>query len=455
MDLVFDHRQVDAQSADNMISTLQDRELRPSRHSSVLFSNLVQFPSRTNLSFDFRRTMRNALVALAILYASNFAYAATSSSPQEPISDAQAEQLYSLTHAVPAAPDAAASSVELVVPQSELKARLQQDYRARLSTKDADELIRFYKSPVGTRYRQFVHELGVTIFKGLKAYSAYFSGPTLTRAGAPESRRVVLHVSLQYAVYDAMLRVGMIAPPSPGALRTFEGAMDFVAQTSGDELDVIATDFGADLPAFSAFQATPVAQAEFLAVGEETMWRDQRIREYVKAHDSPPASFYRGIQQNLTPKAMPALDVPHTAQLSTALRFTAIGNEVFDAKTHLIWARCNFGQTWDETNNWCSGVARRLNIGDAIRAVDEKADGWRVPTLEEILSISDTVCESSIKQVSGLPMFSDVAAGPTDWYLTSTLNDAAHVMAFSCLARQSGGLGLHFIGMVRLVKVGS
>ena len=62
---------------------------------------------------------------------------------------------------------------------TELKAEFRHDYRAHRSTKDGDELIRFYMPPAGMRYRHFVHELAAPIYKGSKA-----SGPIMPMRSA-------------------------------------------------------------------------------------------------------------------------------------------------------------------------------------------------------------------------------------------------------------------------------
>ena len=232
--------------------------------------------------------MRSFFAVLAILLMSKLAYGAGLAAPRPPISEAQADQLYSLTHDEHATPDRAASEVKTPVPQMDLKAELERDYRAHLSAADADELIRFYSSVSGVRYRRFIDALGKAFHKGARAY---YLNPFVTvpvEASVLQSRMAVLDVSLQYAVNIAGVKAGVIAAPDPAATRTFDGAMDYVARTQGDVLDVIAEDYKDDLPAFIAFQATPAAQAEFVAIGAQTSWMYRTVAESVKAKTSPP-----------------------------------------------------------------------------------------------------------------------------------------------------------------------
>ncbi len=65
-------------------------------------------------------------------------------------------------------------------------------------------------------------------------------------------------------------------------------------------------------------------------------------------------------------------------------RFEAVGGLVHDSKTDLTWQRCTVGQRWINEGNRCEGPPVRLTFDDAKRL---ERDGWRIPTLDELLSL--------------------------------------------------------------------
>lgn len=68
---------------------------------------------------------------------------------------------------------------------------------------------------------------------------------------------------------------------------------------------------------------------------------------------------------------------------AAAPRLLAQGDTVYDRKTDLTWQRCTLGQRWDGHSR-CLGDARRLTFDEARQM---QTGGWRVPTLDELLSI--------------------------------------------------------------------
>jgi hypothetical protein len=65
-------------------------------------------------------------------------------------------------------------------------------------------------------------------------------------------------------------------------------------------------------------------------------------------------------------------------------RLVAQGDRVYDRKTDLTWQRCSLGQTWQAAAGRCQGAPLRLGFAEALQ---RQADGWRVPTLDELQSI--------------------------------------------------------------------
>ncbi len=65
-----------------------------------------------------------------------------------------------------------------------------------------------------------------------------------------------------------------------------------------------------------------------------------------------------------------------------SLRYTASGDAVLDTWTGLEWRRCAEGQLFE--SGACAGIGTRLSRVDAAAACP---DGWRVPSISELLSI--------------------------------------------------------------------
>jgi len=67
-----------------------------------------------------------------------------------------------------------------------------------------------------------------------------------------------------------------------------------------------------------------------------------------------------------------------------AQRLIAEGALVYDRKTDLTWQRCVYGQRFDRTTGSCSGTPQKLTF-DAAKLLE--AQGWRVPRLDELVSL--------------------------------------------------------------------
>ena len=65
-------------------------------------------------------------------------------------------------------------------------------------------------------------------------------------------------------------------------------------------------------------------------------------------------------------------------------RLAASGPLVYDPKTNLTWQRCALGQRWSPSGERCDGEPARITFDEA-KTLESK--GWRVPTLDELMSI--------------------------------------------------------------------
>lgn len=72
----------------------------------------------------------------------------------------------------------------------------------------------------------------------------------------------------------------------------------------------------------------------------------------------------------------------------TRYEITGANDEyVKDKITGLEWQRCSLGQVWNKVAASCDGVANKFTTAQTIPMFAADADGWRVPTLEEMRSI--------------------------------------------------------------------
>jgi hypothetical protein len=64
--------------------------------------------------------------------------------------------------------------------------------------------------------------------------------------------------------------------------------------------------------------------------------------------------------------------------------YSAVGSEVTDTATGLVWRRCSEGQTWSGTN--CTGTASDYTHEEALTQAKSQAD-WRLPNVKELSSL--------------------------------------------------------------------
>ena len=92
------------------------------------------------------------------------------------------------------------------------------------------------------------------------------------------------------------------------------------------------------------------------------------------------------------------------------------GNEVRDVQTNLIWQRCSIGQRWDGKR--CKGKAVMLSWSEAKTAAQSIASGYRLPTIQELQTLTDRSCYNAAMNENIFPN-----AQP-DAYWSATLSSA-------------------------------
>jgi hypothetical protein len=134
-------------------------------------------------------------------------------------------------------------------------------------------------------------------------------------------------------------------------------------------------------------------------------------------------------------------------------RLVVSGDEIYDKKTDKTWKRCNYGQTWDNSNGWCRGVAKRLTVAIAATEVGELNGGWRVAELGEVLSVLEIACAAIVGKSD--PVFAEIHH--YDWYLTATRHgNPDSIMGARCqgVRTDTAGLGSKYVSLIRIVRDG-
>ncbi|MDX1473547.1 MAG: DUF1566 domain-containing protein [Reinekea sp.] len=79
-----------------------------------------------------------------------------------------------------------------------------------------------------------------------------------------------------------------------------------------------------------------------------------------------------------------AIAAESCSELNSRLVFNANGT-VSDTKTGLTWSRCNVGQEWQGSQ--CTGNSAKYTFDETSANVKKVGQGYRLPTLTELMSI--------------------------------------------------------------------
>lgn len=84
-------------------------------------------------------------------------------------------------------------------------------------------------------------------------------------------------------------------------------------------------------------------------------------------------------------------------------RISADGTEVSDLSTGLVWKRCVEGMQWDADNKQCSGTPTAMAWPAALMHVSAQTGGWRLPNLNEALSLLESACKTPAHNIAVFP----------------------------------------------------
>jgi len=75
-------------------------------------------------------------------------------------------------------------------------------------------------------------------------------------------------------------------------------------------------------------------------------------------------------------------------------RLSADGAEVTDQVTGLTWRRCVEGMSWNTDQNQCTGTPTGMTWPAALTHAGSQTGGWRLPSLNEALSLLESSCKT-------------------------------------------------------------
>lgn len=111
-----------------------------------------------------------------------------------------------------------------------------------------------------------------------------------------------------------------------------------------------------------------------------------------------------------------------TTTTATA-NFSIIANGlVQDTVTGLMWMRCSYGQTWDNTNSTCTGSPASITWQDALQLSPGITEGgfsdWRIPSVKELATIVEKSCVDPSVNITIFP-----ATSAENYWTSTTVND--------------------------------
>ena len=129
--------------------------------------------------------------------------------------------------------------------------------------------------------------------------------------------------------------------------------------------------------------------------------------------------------------------------------------EVIDKKSGLIWKRCSLGQEWQKGKG-CVGAIELIKRNEAEEYARSLGNGWRVPTVDELLTLVDKRCKTPVINSALFGKVHNTGEGAN--YLTSSLyleGDEVMPTLFYTIDFIQGVVDAHtksYMGAVRLVR---
>lgn len=102
---------------------------------------------------------------------------------------------------------------------------------------------------------------------------------------------------------------------------------------------------------------------------------------------------------------------------------------VKDNTTGLIWSRCAYGQTWNDTASSCDGQSAEVTWQEALQAASTATLGdftdWRIPNAKELATVVEKMC---VDPAVNNTLFPSTPSG-NFWTSTTVFDDIASAWA--------------------------
>lgn len=96
-----------------------------------------------------------------------------------------------------------------------------------------------------------------------------------------------------------------------------------------------------------------------------------------------------------------------------ASRYKEAADSVIDQATSLQWARCSVGMQW--VAGQCQGQHTLMSLEAAEQLAKEKGNGWRVPSIQELYSLTESACGQAPINAKLFPDIVDFGEGAPYW----------------------------------------
>lgn len=96
-------------------------------------------------------------------------------------------------------------------------------------------------------------------------------------------------------------------------------------------------------------------------------------------------------------------------------------DKAYDKVTKLTWKRCSLGSKWKKGTG-CVGMPKKLYYDEATKLVKEVANGWRIPTIDELYSISGKECKENTINTTVFPDIKDMPVFAPYWSISPLEN---------------------------------
>lgn len=125
----------------------------------------------------------------------------------------------------------------------------------------------------------------------------------------------------------------------------------------------------------------------------------------------------------------------------------------YDPRTNLSWMRCSFGRRWAGVS--CEGEPARVTFDKARAAAEAAGDGWRLPTIRELASLTDRTCGAPAIDKVAFPDIAPNDEGKASYWSSSPAPDIPGM--FYIVDFSDGDVDMHSTGIwlnLRLVRTG-